>query len=255
MDDQNTVSAENANLVFLSNFVHQIVNPLNGIAGTIDNLYEGDIYSKDMEKQKLNAVRAQLEQCISLIRNLAFFSEISLSNKEQSENRGLKSPNFAGKTTLPQTIIEAMQFFQVLGDERKINFALTDRNTQYLISARPELIKQVFINLFDNWIKYGRQSQTIDISPRVNANKVLIVEISGNSIGFSADEAEQLFELGYRGKSAKDKLAQGSGLGLHICRLIMKSIGGDITASHSNKNEKTTFLLYIPERVWSINVK
>jgi signal transduction histidine kinase len=67
--------AEHFDLVLLANFVHQVVNPLNGVAGTLDNLVEGVISDEKRRDQRLRAARAQLEQCISLVRNLAYLAQ------------------------------------------------------------------------------------------------------------------------------------------------------------------------------------
>jgi hypothetical protein len=61
-------------LLFLANFVHQVVNPMNGVIGTLSNITDGT-YTDAVVNQKINASRAQLEQCISLIRNLAYISD------------------------------------------------------------------------------------------------------------------------------------------------------------------------------------
>jgi signal transduction histidine kinase len=93
---QNTSSVpENFDLTLLANFVHQVVNPLNGVAGTLDNLAEGVIKEPARREQRLNAARAQLEQCITLVRNLAFLAQGTTSSADQAEV----------KTVLPQVII------------------------------------------------------------------------------------------------------------------------------------------------------
>ena len=46
-------------VLFLANFVHQVVNPLNGIAGTLDNIADG-VYKGDDIKRKANSARGQL---------------------------------------------------------------------------------------------------------------------------------------------------------------------------------------------------
>lgn len=72
---ENLDNPANLDLTLLANFVHQVVNPLNGVAGTLDNLAEGVIEGEERRTQRLKAARAQLEQCITLIRNLAFLAQ------------------------------------------------------------------------------------------------------------------------------------------------------------------------------------
>lgn len=234
-------------LLFLGNFVHQVVNPLNGIAGTLDNVAHG-VYSFEESKRKVNAARAQLEGCISLVRNLAFFSEVSSTTKQ------LSAPRSNAISVLPQIIIEAAMFYQDAAHSRHIDIELLDRETQYRISARPEALRQVFMNLFDNATKYGEAYTRVVIEPRVQQkNRTLLVEIRNTGIGFSGDEARKFFELGVRGREAKESKALGTGLGLYICRRIMEDfVGGSISVSHNSKSKETTFQIRFPSNTWSL---
>lgn len=238
-------------LLFLSNFVHQVVNPMNGVIGTLSNISDGT-YDQAIEKQKINACRAQLEQCVSLIRNLAFLSDY-FSDAQDKTLRQPTKDSLSSTSILPQVIIEAIQFFQSAGEKKGIHIELTDSVKQYRIKARPELLKQVFINLLDNWLKYGLPGQTVTITPSVNSAGELVIINSAKSIGFDGSDAENIFRLGYRASQAKQIVAQGSGIGLHICKQIMENaLNGGIRAEHNNKNNTTTFRVTIPGERWEI---
>jgi len=247
--DDKPKSGKDVGPLFLANFVHQVVNPLNGVIGTLDNINDGT-YRGDVVSQKINACRAQLEQCVSLIRNLAYLSDYFF---EVSAKDALRPTIESGRSVLPQVIIEAIQFFQVAADKKHLRLELDDPKTQYKVYLRPELLRQVFMNLCDNWLKYGQSNQTITISPAVNSKNELVVEVSGRSIGFKGTEADRIFELGYRAESATAKVAQGSGIGLYICKeIIENNLGGKISASHNKSAEETTFRIAIPEGKWSL---
>ena len=247
--DQKPATAD-VGLLFLSNFVHQVINPMNGVIGTLSNITDGT-YTEAVVKQKINASRAQLEQCISLIRNLAYISDYFF---ETSDKASLRPPtNDTGTSILPQVTIEAIQFFQVLAERKRIGLELVDSRTQYRIKARPELLKQVFINLFDNWLKYGDANQVIKVAPSVNSVGDLVIVLSGASIGFDGVDAEKIFELGFRASQAKRVVAQGSGIGLHVCRQIMiNALGGNIRAEHNGNTRVTSFRLTIPRDRWEL---
>src|SRR5260221_11087522 len=106
--------------LFLANFVHQIVNPLNGIIGTLDNINDGT-YKGDVVKQKINASRAQLEQCVTLIRNLAYLSDFLFEGAEQDV---LKRAAEDRASIFPQVVIEAIQFFQIAAERKGIRLEL-----------------------------------------------------------------------------------------------------------------------------------
>lgn len=232
---------------FIANFVHQVVNPLNGVVGTLDNIVDGT-YGGELATKKINACRAQVEQCVTLIRNLAYLSEYF---SEITPSPSLKTVRTNARSVLPQVIIEALQFFQVSAERRKMKLNLTDRRTQYKIYVRPELIKQVFINLFDNWVKYGLEGAKVEINPKINAKGYLVVEMIGKSIGFPNSDAEKIFSFGHRSATAEEKIAQGSGIGLFICnQIVIREIGGKITASHDSSSGVTAFRIAIPQGKW-----
>lgn len=239
-------SSQTLDVLFLANFVHQVVNPLNGIAGTLDNISDGT-YKGEAVKRKANAARGQLEACVGLIRNLAFFADIS------SSNAVLREPSSSVSSILPQVVIESAQFYQDAAAQRKIKIELTDKTTQYALRARPEAIKQVFMNLFDNAIKYADEETTVTITPTVSKNGTLCVAVTSVGIEISGNEQEKIFDLSYRSSTARSSKALGSGIGLFICRRIMTDfMGGTITAEHNGRTRTTTFSVKFPNERWSI---
>lgn len=230
----------------LSNFIHQIINPLNGVIGTVDNLIDGTIQD-DRRDQRLRAVRAQLEWAVVLVRNLAFFTKTALSPG------GSPDADLSRTCVIPQSIIEAAQFFQEAGVSRGIKIELTDRTTQYAVKGSPDLLRQVFMNLIDNAVKYSDPDTTIQITPRVQKRtNTLLIEVTNIGIGFSIDETSQLFDEGFRGEQAKNIVASGTGLGLHICKLIIESVhAGKLDADYSKEKRMATFRIRFPR--WKHN--
>lgn len=242
--ESGTNQSQAFDVLFLANFVHQVVNPLNGIAGTLDNIADGT-YKGDDIKRKANSARGQLEACIGLVRNLAFFSDVSSSTTVSRE------PSSGVISILPQVVIESAQFYQDAAAERKISIELSDKTTQYALRARPEAIKQVFMNLFDNATKYAAPETTVKIVPTVSKNHVLNVAVSSTGIEIPGNDLERIFELSYRSSSAKRSKALGSGIGLFICRRIMTDfIGGTISAEHNGRTGVTTFTVKFPQERW-----
>jgi two-component system phosphate regulon sensor histidine kinase PhoR len=91
------------------------------------------------------------------------------------------------------------------------------------VFADKEKIRQVFINLVDNAIKYGKQSGTIEASfYKVDGAKVLI-EISDDGSGIAEEHLPRIFERFYRTDLARSRKVGGSGLGLAICKHIIEA--------------------------------
>lgn len=224
-------------LTLLANFVHQVVNPLNGVAGTLDNLAAGIIEGPRRE-QRLNAARAQLEQCITLMRNLAFLAQGS----------GGVADHDRRVVVLPQAIIESAMFYQEDGETRNIRISLKDRVTQNRVNGHPELIRQVVMNILDNCIKYGASNSEIEINQWIQSStSSAIITISSLSrVPIRADEVKNLFDLGFRGSNARQIVASGTGLGLYICRQIIERDHGGNLSVQANGPSGLLFTIKLP---------
>jgi two-component system sensor histidine kinase KdpD len=95
-----------------------------------------------------------------------------------------------------------------------------------LISAEPVLLEQVLVNLLENATRYGGAHPSIAVSAR-SAEDAVLVQVEDNGPGIAAHEREKVFEKFYRGQHAS-KSDGGVGLGLTICRSIIRAHGGKI---------------------------
>lgn len=227
MTDVTASRLENLDLTLLANFVHQVVNPLNGVAGTLDNLIDGTIQD-DRREQRTIAARAQLERCITLVRNLAFLVS-DPSAPLQDEVRIV---------TLPQVIIESAMFYQEEGASRKISILLEDKRTQNKVRAHPELIRQVLMNIFDNCIKYSKFGSQVTVKQWIQSstNTAIVTVRSEPERPIDSDEMNKIFDLGFRGSNAKEIIASGTGIGLYICKQLVEIKHGGVLSCQNDKN-------------------
>jgi signal transduction histidine kinase len=230
------------NLTLLANFTHQIINPLNGVVGTLDNIIDGTI-GADRREQRTKAARGQLENCITLIRNLAYLASGESAFSDSGER----------KVVLPQVIIEAAMFYQEEGKRRRISIDLENRKDQNIIAGHPETLKQVLMNLFDNGIKYSAFGSQVLVKQWVkkSTNEAIITVRSVPEHRLTTLDLHNLFLLGFRGENAKQMIASGTGLGLHICRhLIEVKHKGSIDVQQDGNG--LLFMIKIPG-AWSIS--
>ena len=194
-----------------------------------------------MFRSELKAARGQLEVCVALVRNLAFFCEFARNPEEYREQH-------QGKVcVVPATIIEAAQFFQESARRKHMKIHLHDRETQFKIHFDKDLLRQVFMNLLDNGVKYGNSHS--DIAVRSHIQKTtdnLIMEVIGSSPPVPRENWEKFFEAGFRSENARQIVASGTGLGLYICRLILGLYGGTISYRDRPNIPETTFTLTVP---------
>lgn len=229
---------KDATMHLIANITHQAINPIGGVIGTLDNIIDGTV-SEDRRDQRLRSARAQLEYTVSLIRNLAFFAQYG----------GEDIPTHGGSiktTVVPQNLIEAAMFFQEQAQNKGVRIEVQDKHIQNSIKGDPDLMRQVFMNLFDNYIKYSKNDSIVEVKNWIQKKSCdLIIEISGKSIPFDTDE--DIFSLGVRGKHAEGATSAGSGLGLHICKLIVERVfRGNISALYIHSRQIARFEIRLP---------
>jgi K+-sensing histidine kinase KdpD len=230
--------SEDNTMHLIANITHQAINPIGGVIGTLDNIIDGTI-SESRRIQRLKSARAQLEYTVSLIRNLAFFAQYG--------GEEIPSKIDSHKTTvIPQNLIEAAMFFQEQGENKGVRIEVMERNIQNSIYGNPDLMRQVFMNIFDNYIKYAPDNTTVEIRHWIQKKtNDLIIQVEGESTPFDSDE--NIFELGVRGKLAEGITSAGSGLGLHICKLIVEKVfKGTISASYVHSSHIARFEIRVP---------
>jgi K+-sensing histidine kinase KdpD len=226
-------------LTLMSNFVHQVVNPLNAVCGTLDNIANGDVPVGSI-KQRVRASRSQIEYCVELIRNLAFLAEY------HRDPEGYAKQHAGGITVVPQCLIEAALFFQEMARKKNMKIHLSNREIQYRVRGDSALLRQVFINVFDNCVKYGRQSTDITVNAHIQkTTDDLMIEIINVGDQVPRDLWERIFEAGFRGENARQLVATGTGLGLYICRSILAVYKGTITY-RARANSESIFTIRIP---------
>lgn len=229
---------DNFDLSLVANFAHQLINPLNGVAGTIDRLYEGKIKEESRKKQRLNTIRAQVENCIVLTRNLAYLA-IGFGELKESDKKTV---------ILPQNLIEACMFHQEEAGSRGIELFVHERDVQNSVKAHPDLIRQVFMNIIDNAVKYSEDNSKVNILHHIQSRTgdAIIVIRSKPSQRISKEDFGKMFEVGVRGENAKRVIASGTGLGLYICKEIVETAhNGQISAARFDQDQ-VEFMIRLP---------
>ena len=146
--------------------------------------------------------------------------------------------------TLSMTKMEAGQlnyFFNVVGLERLIKdtismVTISGRHTvNYEVDPRVAFVRgdqtklrQVLQNLLSNAVKYSPAGGNVTIRAAHHSSEQLVVAVTDEGIGIPADQMGKLFQKFSRVDTPQAKEIKGSGLGLWICKEIVKAHGGQI---------------------------
>jgi two-component system phosphate regulon sensor histidine kinase PhoR len=112
------------------------------------------------------------------------------------------------------------------------------------VRADREAIHQVFSNLIDNAMKYGRSGGRIVLGARTAIRGVEFY-VQDFGAGIASEHLPRLFERFYRVDKARSRESGGTGLGLAIAKHIMLAHGGSIRAE-SELNHGSTFAFTLP---------
>jgi hypothetical protein len=124
-------------------------------------------------------------------------------------------------------------------------FELFPEGTLYPPTVRggADALFSVFLNVFENSIKYRKRGITIHIklSFRTTAEYVE-VRVQDNGIGVAEGEEERIFLRGYRTEDAINHSPRGSGLGLSWCRAVLSTYGGTIRVKRATEGGLITII-------------
>jgi signal transduction histidine kinase len=105
-------------------------------------------------------------------------------------------------------------------------------------------LRELFLNLVDNAVKYSHPGGAVDISLITQGNQAKFI-IADQGIGISREDQQRIFDRFYRTDDARTHTKKGTGLGLAICAWIADSHHGRIEVQ-SEPNKGSTFTVLLP---------
>jgi signal transduction histidine kinase len=127
----------------------------------------------------------------------------------------------------------------------QLSYFVESKN-DFIISGDVDKLKQVFINLISNAIKFTKEKGNISIKLYSKNNKS-IVEIKDNGVGINKEDLPFIFERLYRGDKSRHK-TEGNGIGLTVVKNILQMHSAKIEVE-SEVGEGTTFRIYFEEAI------
>jgi len=174
-----------------------------------------------------------------LIENMAFVSRLKAID-----------PSFRFSEAKTDVIVsDLVSDFQAAAEAKGIKLTWWARPEKFpRMMANEEGLRQVFINLIDNAIKYCGQDDEIDIALEANEDKnVIVARISDTGLGIPEDDWEGIFNKGYtvEGSRGRPPKEGSQGLGLYIAKQVIEKHQGKIEVT-SELGKGTTFTITLP---------
>jgi signal transduction histidine kinase len=146
---------------------------------------------------------------------------------------------------LPTALDNALTLVRERAGRRGIALAMNVDSRLGQIQADERKIRQVVLNLLSNAIKFTPEGGRIEVAA-VPRDGSVEVSVSDTGVGIAAEDQEAVFEE-FRQVGTADKKAEGTGLGLTLCRKFIELHGGKIWVK-SQVGVGSTFTFMIPVR-------
>ena len=224
---------------FISLASHQLRSPLTvikGYASTLTDGIVGDLTEKQNEVVQHIYVSAQ---------GLASVVEDFL-NVTKIEQGGMKYV-FA-PTDMRTIIMDLVSDMKIPAEAKHLAFQTDIHEVVFMVNADGTKMKQVFLNLVDNSIKYTKEGFVkVWLNKTINdkGKEMMRFGVSDSGVGVSEETKAKLFQKFGRGEGASMN-GGGSGLGLYLAQEIVKEHKGEIIIDSEGLGKGSTFSVVLP---------
>ena len=215
-----------AQIEFVNNASHELKTPIFIIDGYINLIKRWGITDEKISREAINSISEETKNMDSLVKKLLFLAKDNQSTLEISS------------FSLDEIIQNIINDLKIVYQGQEILFIPQN----HIINSDYYLIKQLFFNLIENAIKYGRKNP---IEIEINSNKNIIVSIKDRGEGISEENLKRVYDKFFRVDKARSRSMGSHGLGLSIVNKIIDILSIDIEIK-SELGVGSNFIVTIP---------
>jgi two-component system phosphate regulon sensor histidine kinase PhoR len=220
---------------FVSNVSHELRTPLASLKALTETLQEGALEDPPAAQRFLSHMETEIDTLTQMVQELLELSRIE-----------------SGQVPLKRVAISPLDLVTPAAERIRLQAVRAGLTLDvdcpedlHDVSADPERIEQVLINLLHNAVKFTQPGGKINILVK-EEDAQTIFEIRDTGVGISDDDLPRVFERFYKADRARS--GGGTGLGLSIARHIIEAHGGKIWVE-STVGKGSSFFFSLPREI------
>lgn len=229
--------ANKAKTQFISAMSHEIRTPFNAVLGILDIL--GDTKLTGDQKQLIQTAEKTSQSLLRIINDVLDYARIS-SGSVKIVNEPFHAPS---------VFDDVYRLFAMQAKDRNIVLHIIGENANNVhLSGDQGRIRQILMNFVSNAIKYtmdGKVELIVETQKGDDGNYNLVCKVKDTGRGISEEKQSHLFDEFYMAEDVDTRATEGTGLGLTICKILTKMMGGSIGVD-SVLGDGATFWVNIP---------
>jgi PAS domain S-box-containing protein len=219
---------------FISTVSHELRTPLAAIYGAALTLQRDDVNLEGERAQELLSVVAdESDRLARIVNDILWASRVDSGSLQMSIQR-------CNAEELTETVLAAAR----LHLPENVTLRLIAPPDLPHVAADPDKVLQVLTNLVDNAIKYSPDGGAVEIDLDQAGHRVRI-SVGDEGLGIPPGEQSRIFEKFYRLDPNLTRGVGGTGLGLYICRELVRRMDGRIWVE-SRHPRGSKFALELP---------
>lgn len=229
--------ANRAKRTFLGNMSHELRTPLSSILGITEAL-QNEVYGtvNEEQRQSLNTLESSGKNLLELINQILELTDIESSKIELQ----------LAATSIQGICDSSLSFVKHLAFQKNIQLSLQIPEELEPIQVDERRIRQVFINLLTNAIKFTKEGGKVWIEVQPNStNEYIFFSVVDTGIGMLSDDLFKLFQPFVQVENSSTRGSSGTGLGLVMVQKIVELHGGTVHAE-SQLGKGSRFTVKLP---------
>ncbi|MDD2979290.1 MAG: HAMP domain-containing sensor histidine kinase [Hespellia sp.] len=199
---------------------HDLRTPLTSIKGYVEGLLDGIANTEEKKVRYYDAIHVRAMDMESLVDSLSTFAKL-----ENHEYKYHLEP-----VDMNEYMMQLLKEYREETIQKRTELIYDNYAAQTDVLVDVQEMHRVFINLFENSIKYRIKDETVIQIQMKNLDDTLQITVADDGPGVPEAELTQIFNSFYRGDESRTNPENGSGLGLAIVKRIVEGHKGTITA-------------------------